>query len=168
MTQQLEQDRQEQGTGRVEFTVPVLLAALGCMVVFEATGINEALAGSNPVGPKLVPFVVGGLLWATAVILAVDIARGGRGEAEVSEDIDLTQGSDWKTLLGLIALLAAGGQLIPFIGFPAAGMILFFGTARLLGSRRLWLDLIVSVAVPLVAFFLFTRLLGVYLPAGPN
>lgn len=169
MTQSVQEtDCTGQVAGRSEFAVAALLAVLGCLVLFEATRISEALAGSNPIGPKFIPFLVGGFLIITSILLAVDVARGGRGESEISEDIDLSRGSDWPTLLGLIALLAAAGQIIPIVGFPLAGIVLFFGTARLLGSRRIWLDLIVSVALPMIAFFLFTRVLGVYLPAGPN
>lgn len=168
MTQSQVDTSEETGTGRSEFGVAGLLAVLGCLVLFEATHISETLAGSNPIGPRFIPFLVGGLLLVTSVLLALNIAHGGRGEAEISEDVDLSQGSDWPTLLGLIAVIAAAGQLIPIVGFPAAGMILFFCTARLLGSRRLWLDLIVSIALPLTAFLLFTQALGVYLPAGPH
>jgi len=157
-----------QGIDHSEFGVAGLLAVAGAFVLFESSRIDETLAGSNPIGPKFVPVVVGVLLVVIAVLLAVDIARGGRGESEIGEDVDLSKGTDWPTLIALIAVFGATAQLIPMIGFPAAGMVLFFGTSRILGSRRLWLDVLVSVAVPLVAFLLFTRGLGVYLPAGPN
>lgn len=157
-----------QRAGLSEFGVAGLLAALGVIVLYEASHISKTLTNSNPLGPKTVPISVGLLLLVVAVLLALDIARGGRGDAEESEDADLSLGTDWRTLLSLVALFAAVGQLIPIIGFPASGVILFFGVARLLGSRKLWLDVLVSIAVPLTAFLIFTRGLGVYLPAGPN
>ncbi len=48
--------------------------------------------------PATVPLVVGGLLVVVAVFLAVDVLRGGRGEPEGGEDIELTGGSDWRTV----------------------------------------------------------------------
>lgn len=153
--------------GLSEFGVAGLLAVLGVFVLYEAAQISKSLTQSNPLGPRTIPIAVGILLLVTAALLAVDIARGGRGEAEDAEDVDLSQGADWVTLLALVALFAATGQLISVIGFPASGVLLFFGVARLLGSRRLWLDVLVSVAVPVLAFLVFTRALGVYLPAGP-
>ena len=158
----------KQQAGLSEFGVAGLLAVLGGIVLFEASRISESLTQSNPLGPRTIPIAVGILLLMTAGLLALDIARGGHGEAEEAEDVDLSHGTDWLTLLALVALFAATGQLIPLIGFPLSGILLFFGVARLLGSRRLWLDIVVSVTVPLAAFLLFTQGLGVYLPAGPS
>lgn len=155
-------------SGLSEYLVVVVLAGLGGLVLFETRGVQEALAGNNPVGPRLAPYVVGSLLLVVAVLLAVDIARGGQGEAEGGEDVDLSLGTDWLTLGGAVLLFAACGLLIPHLGFPASGILLFFGAARLLGSRRLVRDVLVSVSVPLAAFLLFTQVLGVYLPAGPQ
>lgn len=154
--------------GLSEYVVSLVMTALGVVILIEARGISEAIAGNNPVGPRLVPYVVGVLLIVVAALLAVDIARGGRGEAESGEDVDLSEGTDWLTLAAAVVLFIAAGQLIPIIGFPASGVLLFFGMVRLLGGRKLWRDALVSVAVPLIAFWLFTEALGVYLPAGPQ
>ena len=155
-----------QRAGLSEFGVVGLLAGLGVLVVVEAGTINESLASARTLGPRTVPYFVGGLLLVIAVLLALDIARGGRGEQEAGEDIDLSHGTDWLTLSGLVVLVAGVGQLIPVIGFPASGALLFFGVVRLLGGRKLWVDLLVSVVVPLLGFLLFTEVLGIYLPAG--
>lgn len=152
--------------GLSEFGVAALMAVFGIVVLVEASQISRAAARVGTIGPKDMPYLVGGLLLVTSALLAVDIARGGRGAKEEGEDVDPSMGTDWVTLFSLVVLFAAVGELIPVIGFPASGMLLFFGVARLLGSRRLWLDIVVSVALPLVAFLLFTRGLGVYLPSG--
>jgi putative tricarboxylic transport membrane protein len=153
-----------QRAGLSEFGVVGLLAGLGVLVIIETGSISESLAGGRTLGPRTVPYVVGGMLLVVAALLALDIVRGGRGEQEAGEDIDLSHGTDWLTLSGLVVLVAGVGQLIPLIGFPAAGVILFFGVVRLLGSRRLWVDLVVSVVVPVLAMLLFTQVLGIYLP----
>jgi putative tricarboxylic transport membrane protein len=155
-----------QRAGLSELGVVGLLVGLGVLVIIEAGTINESLASARTLGPKTVPYFVGGMLLVVAVLLAVDIMRGGRGEQEAGEDVDLSHGTDWLTLGGLVVLVAGVGQLIPLIGFPASGALLFFGVSRLLGSRRLWVDLVVSIAVPVLAFLLFTEVLGIYLPAG--
>jgi putative tricarboxylic transport membrane protein len=155
-----------QRAGLSEFGVVGLLAGLGALVIVEAGTIHESLASARTLGPKVVPYFVGGMLLVVAVLLAVDILRGGRGEQEAGEDIDLSHGTDWLTLGALVVLIAGVGQLIPVVGFPASGALLFFGVVRLLGGRRLWVDLLVSIVVPLLAFLLFTEVLGIYLPAG--
>lgn len=154
--------------GWSEYGVAAILAVLGVVVLYEAGRVSTALARDGAIGPRTVPYAVGALLLLTAALLAVDIARGGRGAEEEGEDIDLSHGTEWVTLLALVALFAATGQLIPIIGFPASGVVLFFGVSRILGGRRLWRDLLVSIAVPVLAFLLFTQALGVYLPAGPT
>ena len=106
------------------------------------------------------------MLLVVAVLLAIDIMRGGRGEQEAGEDIDLSHGTDWLTLGALVALAAGARSAHPPIGFPASGALLFFGVVRLLGGRKLWVNVLVSIVVPLLAFLLFTEVLGIYLPAG--
>jgi putative tricarboxylic transport membrane protein len=155
-----------QRAGLSEFGVVGLLAGLGVLVVVEAGTIHESLASARTLGPRTVPYVVGGMLLVVAALLAVDIVRGGRGEQEAGEDIDLSHGTDWLTLGALVVLIVGVGQLIPVIGFPVSGALLFFGVVRLLGGRKLWVDLLVSAVVPLLAFLLFTEVLGIYLPLG--
>lgn len=147
-----------------EFGVVGLLAGLGVLVLVGTQDINESLASSRTLGPRVAPYFVGTMLLVVAVLLAVDVLRGGRGEQESGEDVDLSHGTDWKTLAGLALIVVAAGQLIPFIGFPAAGALLFFGVVRVLGSRRLWLDLLVSIGLSGLSFLLFSELLGISLP----
>lgn len=155
-----------QGTraDRSEYGVVGLLAGLGALVLWETRSISESLASDKTLGPRVVPYFVGGLLLVVAVLLLVDLLRGGHGEPDSGEDVDLSHGTDWKTLLLLAAALAATGQLIPYLGFPLAGALMFFLVTRLLGGYRLWLDVVVSVAVSLAAHLLFTQVLGLSLP----
>ena len=152
--------------GFSEFGVVGLLAGLGVLVLIETRQISDGIGTMRTLSPRVAPYFVAGFLLVVAALLALDIARGGRGEQESGEDVDLSHGIEWRTLLGLAALVAGAGQLIPLIGFPAAGALLFFGASRLLGSRRLVLDLVVSIVVPVVAFLVFTEALGIYLPIG--
>lgn len=147
-----------------EFGVVGLLAGLGVLMLLETQQISSGIGTVRTLSPRVVPYFVAGFLLVVAALLALDIVRGGRGEQEAGEDVDLSHGTEWRTLLGLAALVAGSGQLIPLIGFPAAGALLFFGTTRILGSRRLVVDLVVSVTIPLVAFLVFTQALGIYLP----
>ncbi len=156
--------RSSRRAGLSEFAVVGLLAGLGVLVLVETQQISDGVGSMRALSPRVVPSFVAAFLLVIAALLALDIARGGRGEQESGEDVDLSHGTGWRTLLALAALVAASGQLIALIGFPAAGALLFFGTTRLLGSRRLLVDLTVSVAVPLVAFLVFTEGLGIYLP----
>ena len=152
--------------GRSELGVALLLLVLGGWALIDAQQLDATAGTSGPVGPKTVPVAVGILLIITAVLLAVDILRGGRGEQEAGEDVDLSQGSDWKTLGLLVAAFVANILLIDRLGWPVSGAVLFFGTTFALGSRHLIRNAIISVALSVSTWYLFNLGLGIALPVG--
>jgi putative tricarboxylic transport membrane protein len=114
-----------------------------------------------------VPILVGSLLLVVAVLLARDVLRGGRGEAEGGEDIDLAAPADWRTVLLLCGAFLANAALIGVVGFPISGAILFWGAAYALGSRNLVRDPLIAAGLSVLTFLIFNNLLGVPLPGGP-
>jgi putative tricarboxylic transport membrane protein len=152
---------------RSELGICALLAVLGVLVLVDAIRIPTDFAQRGPVGPKAVPILVGALLLVTAALLARDVLRGGRGEAEGGEDIDLSAPSDWRTVLLLSAAFLANAALIGVVGFPISGAVLFWGAAYALGSRNFVRDPLIAAAMSILTFVLFNELLGVPLPGGP-
>lgn len=152
---------------RSELGICALLAVLGVLVLVDALRIPTDFAQRGPVGPKAVPVVVGVLLLVIAVLLARDVLRGGRGEAERGEDVDLSAPSDWRTVLLLSAAFLTNAALIGVVGFPISGAVLFWGAAYALGSRNFVRDPLIAAALSIVTFLLFNNLLGVPLPGGP-
>jgi putative tricarboxylic transport membrane protein len=151
--------------GRSEYGVVLLLLALGAWAIVDALGLSD-LASRGPVSARTVPIVVGTLLIAMAVLLTIDLIRGGRGEQEGGEDVDLSHGSDWKTIGLLVAAFAFNALLIERLGWPVTGAVLFFGTTFALGSRRLVLNALISVALSVGTWYLFNLALGIPLPVG--
>ncbi|MFC8988000.1 tripartite tricarboxylate transporter TctB family protein [Streptomyces sp. NPDC056956] len=150
-----------------ELGVCALLLVIGVLVLTDAVTMDVDLTQRGPVGPRTVPFVVGGGLLAVAALLAVDVLRGGRGRAEGGEDVDLSEPADWRTVLMLSGVFLGSAVLIEPLGFPAAGALLFWGAAFTLGSRRPDRDPLIAAVVSLVAYAVFNHLLGVPLPGGP-
>ncbi|GAA4888139.1 tripartite tricarboxylate transporter TctB family protein [Saccharopolyspora cebuensis] len=150
-----------------ELGVCLLLAVLGALVIADAATISTDFTQRGPIGPKTVPYLVGGLLLVVAALLARDVLRGGRGESESGEDVDLSAPSDWRTVLLLSAAFLANAALIGIIGFPLSGMILFWGCAYALGSRNPVRDPLIAAALSLLTYVAFNHLLGVPLPGGP-
>lgn len=150
-----------------ELGVCALLLVIGVLVLTDAVTMDVDLTQRGPVGPRTVPFVVGGGLLAVAALLAVDVLRGGRGRAEGGEDVDLSEPADWRTVLMLSGVFLGSAVLIEPLGFPVAGALLFWGAAFTLGSRRLDRDPLIAAVVSLVAYAVFNHLLGVPLPGGP-
>jgi putative tricarboxylic transport membrane protein len=112
------------------------------------------------------PLVVGAMLVVCAVFLALDVVRGGRGEVEGGEDVDLDHPSDWRTVGLLLVAFVANIALIDRLGFVISGAILFWGSCFALGSRHLVRDPVISVALSLGTFYGFYSGLGIHLPAG--
>lgn len=153
--------------GRSELGVSVVLLILGVLVLTDALSMTTDFAQRGPVGPKAVPILVGSLLLIVAVLLARDVLRGGKGEAEGGEDIDLTAPADLRTVLLLCGAFLANAALIGLVGFPISGAILFWGAAYALGSRNLVRDPLIAAGMSIVTFLIFNNLLGVPLPGGP-
>ena len=152
--------------GYSEYGVAVLLLVLGIWAIVDAMGLMETANARGPVGPKTVPVAVGILLIAMAVLLAIDVARGGRGEQEGGEDVDLSHGSDWRTIGLLGAAFVANALLIERVGWPISGAILFFGTTFALGSRHYIRNVLISFALSVGSWYLFYAGLGIKLPVG--
>ena len=152
--------------GRSEYGVALFLGALGLLVVVSALLLPESRIARGPVGPAVVPLVVGALLIITAVVLALDIRRGGRGEPEGGEDIDISAPSDWRTVLMLAAAFVANALLIEPVGWWFSGAVLFWGSAFALGSRHYVRDAALAFALSLGTFYLFALGLGTTLPPG--
>ena len=152
--------------GRSELGVALFLGALGILVVVSALMLPESRIARGPVGPAAVPVLVGGLLIVVGIFLAIDVWRGGRGEPEGGEDIELTGSSDWKTIAMLAAAFVANALLIEPLGWIFSGAILFWGSAFALGSRHYIRDAVIAFALSIGSWYLFAFGLGIVLPPG--
>ena len=152
--------------GRSEYGVALFLGALGLLVIVQALLLPASRIARGPVGPGAVPIVVGGLLVVVAAFLALDVTRGGRGEPEGGEDVELTGGSDWRTVLMLAAAFVSNAVLIEPLGWPFSGAILFWGSAFALGSRHYVRDAVIALVLGVGSWYLFVLGLGISLPVG--
>ena len=152
--------------GRSELGVALFLGALGILVVVSALLLPESRIARGPVGPAAVPVVVGTLLIIVSVFLAIDVWRGGRGEPEGGEDVELGGGTDWRTVGLLAAAFVANALLIEPLGWVFSGAILFWGSAFALGSRHYIRDAVIAFAMSIGSWYLFALGLGIVLPPG--
>jgi len=65
-----------------------------------------------------------------------DVARGGHGEPEAGEDVDLSGGADWRTVALLVAVFVANALLIERLGWVISGGLLFWD-GQLVDDARL-------------------------------
>jgi putative tricarboxylic transport membrane protein len=153
------------GVDVAELGVSAFLFALGVVVLIGTTQI-AAVAQRGPVGPKVVPAVIGVALLIIAVWHAIDVARGGHGEAEAGEDIELGAPADWLTVGILLAGFVGNILLMEPLGWPLSGALMFFVISRALGARSTVRDAGIALVLGFVSYYLFADLLELSLPAG--
>ena len=101
-----------------------------------------------------------------AVILAIAIPRGSRGEADAGEDIDPDLPSDWRTVGMLVAVFVATILVVNPLGWAITGALMFAASATILGSRHYVRNVLIGAVLSVGSFYAFYSGLGIPLPAG--
>jgi putative tricarboxylic transport membrane protein len=136
----------------------VAAAAFG--VAYLGVGLSmPAAALGDPLGAKAFPLVLGGLMTALGLSLALVPVHEGGGSPEGG----LVR---FKTMATLTGLLGLYGYSLPYAGYPLGTFLFLLVTARLLGERSWRLGVLLSAGLSLAVYLLFTRLLDVPLPLG--
>lgn len=148
-----------------QYALAAFLAVVGAYVLYDATTLAPGFA-DQPVQPYTFPYVIGGGLVLLGVLLAVATWRGDVAAAEEGEDVDLTGGSDTRTVALLALAFVVNIALIDVLGWAITGAFLFVAAARILGSRTLLRDVAIGVALSLATFYGFYVGLGIPIPAG--
>lgn len=145
-----------------ELLVSLALAALGIAVIVGTQDI-AAGAGYSQVGPRAFPYLIGSGLVIFGGILGWQAVSGGWRKVPMDEAHD---DPDWLAFVLLTAAVLLHMVSIASVGFVLASTFLFTLVARAFGSRRLVRDIVIGLIVAAVAYFTFTRGLGLNLPAG--
>ncbi|GAB3273868.1 tripartite tricarboxylate transporter TctB family protein [Kineosporia babensis] len=114
-------------------------------------------------GPRFFPTVVAVLAYILVVAL---IVQGVRNRALPAQPTRTSPGTDWAAVAGIVATLIVFTLLLRPLGWILAGMLLFYGVAYFLGSRRLVFDLGLALGVSSIVQLVFSAGLGLNLPAG--
>lgn len=141
---------QERGVGLV-------LLLLGAGIIFGTFSVS-ALPGQDSLGPRLFPALIGGGL----ILLGLAHFRPSRSDTREGHADD----GHWPSLLWMVAGLALGALCYKPVGFIPAALAVFVLTARGFAAKWDWRHVAVGLAVALVAFFGFTKGLGLNLPTG--
>lgn len=149
-----------------EYVVAAITIALGVFVMVDArTIVVPGSAGT--LGPRAFPYLVGGLLLASGILVLVGLFRGKFGQEEDGEDVDPDVTTDWKTVALLGVIFVAHVYTINLAGWPVAAVVLFGGSAIVLGARPWWRAIVLGAVLGLVIQILFGGMLGLSLPPGP-
>ena len=141
-------DKREAALGAVAVVLGVVVAA----VAHGFPGGSQY----DVLGPRLLPYIVGGGLFLTGAVIFAGALKG----PKEYEQLDLVP------VLWIVGALAVPIVLIRLAGWIPVCSVVFALGARAFGSRRPWLDLALGLVFAAVTFALFNYALGLNLPAG--
>ncbi|KAA0974752.1 tripartite tricarboxylate transporter TctB family protein [Paeniglutamicibacter gangotriensis] len=151
---------------RAELGFAALLGTVGVTVVIDAMNLHVPYQQSDGLGPKTVPYMVGALLLVCAVLLVINVLRGGSAEPDEGEDIEAGTPIDWKIVVPLGLVFIINIVFIDMLGWVISGTILFWGSVLALGGRNYIRDGLISVGMAVGTFYGFYLGLGIHLPSG--
>lgn len=123
-------------------------------------------------GPQWFPIAVGALLVPLAFALAAQAVRrpvtteDGAEQTDASAGTSPVSGTDWRAFSFVVATLTAHVLVLSLLGWIPAGIVLFWGVARAMGSNRALFDLGVAAVFSCTVQVAFTAGLGIALPVG--
>jgi putative tricarboxylic transport membrane protein len=146
-----------------EFVLSLGLIALGSFIVFETQGIAET-QGYSGVGPRLFPYLIGVGLTLCGAVLGWQAMTGGWRHLPIDDSHAMP---DWMAF-GVISVgIVLHMVLIGWAGFILASTLLLVFVAKGFGSRRTLRDAVIALVLATIVFLVFTKGLGLTLPAGP-
>ncbi|MER6947033.1 tripartite tricarboxylate transporter TctB family protein [Nonomuraea sp. NPDC000554] len=150
---------------RPELGLALVVLGLGVFVVLGTLDVSAA-ASQLGLGPRFFPMLVGGSMIVIGLFYVADVLRGGRGDPEESEDVDVDAPADWRSVGLVSGIFLAFTALLNPLGWVIAASLLFFGLSLALGAEHKVRAAVVGVIVGLVTYLLFVKGLGVTLPGG--
>lgn len=118
--------------------------------------------------PDVWPKVIIGLIILCLVINIIKIIRKNKGNEEFNLKSFYANSLVFfksKTFLGML-ILAAASLVLETLGFVVTAFLILFLYGLLLGEKKIWRLLIVSVVLALLLHIIFSGLLDVTLPRG--
>ncbi len=134
---------------------PVVLLVLGITALLQAR--NMGLGELTAPGPGLWPFIVAGLLTATAAVLLV---------VDPAEDYEPWTAGTLRIVAGLVGL-ALFVVLFQTLGFVVPTVLMLTAWLRFFGGESWRLAVVLGVGGAIVLHLIFVLALGVPFPAGP-
>ncbi|MEU7831005.1 tripartite tricarboxylate transporter TctB family protein [Nonomuraea sp. NPDC050022] len=150
---------------RPELGLAVIVLALGVFVVLGTLDVSAA-ASQLGIGPRFFPMLVGCSMIAIGLFYVADVLRGGSGDPEESEDVDVDAPADWRSVGLVSGIFLAFTAVLNVLGWIIAASLLFFGLSVVLGAEHKLRAAGVGVVLGIATYLLFVKGLGVSLPGG--
>ena len=149
--------------GELVFTSFLFVVAV--VVLVDTFGMTKSNAVGF-VGPEVFAYIVGGLLLVLSGDQIIAVLRGERGTPEGVEGGVAVSDPNWKAFGLLAAALVLYSFLMPILGFPIMGAVLYFMVAKAIGAKHNLRTAIIAVLLSAAIFFAFNEGLQLQLPSG--
>lgn len=149
--------------GELVFTSFLFVVAVTVLV--DTAGMTKSNAVGF-VGPEVFAYMVGGLLLVLSGVQIIAVLRGERGTPEGVEGGVAVSDPNWKAFGILISGVVLFAFLMPIIGFPIMGAVLYFLVAKAIGAKRTLRTAIIAVLLSASVFIAFNEGLQLQLPSG--
>jgi len=138
----------------------LLLVVVGILIAWSTSQMRVPPMHAK-VGPQVFPYFAAAALVILGVIFAVQTFRD--SPDKIVADTDSTE---WFSLGIIVAGFLFQIVFITMLGFILSSTVLFVAVAFGFGSRHYLRDVIVAALLSSAAYFTFTKLLNLQLPAG--
>lgn len=138
----------------------LLLAAVGILIAWSTSQMRVPPMHAK-VGPQVFPYVAAAALLIVGACFIVQALRA--GPDRLVADTDSTE---WPSLAFIVAGFLFQILFITTLGFILSSTVLFVAVAMGFGSRHYVRDVVVALLLSAGAYFTFTKLLNLQLPAG--
>jgi len=149
--------------GELVFTSFLFVVAV--VVLVDTFGMTKSNAVGF-VGPEVFAYIVGVLLLVLSGAQIIAVLRGERGTPEGVEGGVAVSDPNWKAFGLLAAALVLYSFLMPILGFPIMGAVLYFMVATAIGAKHNLRTAIIAVLLSAAIFFAFNEGLQLQLPSG--
>ena len=149
--------------GELVFTSFLFVVAV--IVLVDTMGMKKSNAVGF-VGPEVFAYIVGGLLLVLSGAQIIAVLRGERGTPEGVEGGVAVSDPNWKAFGLLTAAIVLYSLLMPILGFPIMGAVLYFMVAKAIGAKHNLRTALIAVFLSLAIFFAFNEGLQLQLPSG--
>jgi putative tricarboxylic transport membrane protein len=149
------------GESKMAGVVAGLLLIITGTLVAWSTSLMRVPPMHAKVGPQVFPYFAAAALAFLGACFIVQSLRN--SHEKLAAD---TEQTEWVSMALIVAGFAIEIALIKPLGFILASSLLFLCISLAFGSRHYVRDIVVALLLSSAAYFTFTKLLNLQLPAG--